>query len=511
MDPAPTPRDPPEPPDGGPFRAAFECAAVGMGIVDLADARWIHVNEALCRALGYTREELRATPWPQITHPEDVEADLTPFRRMAAGELESYTVEKRFIHKQGHEVWARLTLSLVRDARGRPDFEVAIVEDITERKRVEEALRDSEERLRLAVGAADLGIWDLDLVRDVAVRSPRHDQIFGYSKLQPEWGLEIAMRHVLPEDRPAVLEAHARARESGELLHESRVRWPDGSIHWISAHGRLYFDRERRPVRIAGVVADVTERKHAEEALQQLNAQLEQRVAERTTELRARAAQLAKLVSELTIAEQRERERLARILHDHMQQLLAAANMGLAVLEGRLRGDDRQQLDRIASLIGEAIEASRSLAVELAPPILQIGGLPSGLQWLAGWFEQKHGLQVEASVDPQATALSQEVRLLLFDAVRELLFNVVKHAGVQRATVDLALADPEHLRVAVADRGRGFVPAQIAGASGIGLPTIRQRIELLGGRFEVESSPGAGARFTLLAPRRGAAASVGRG
>jgi PAS domain S-box-containing protein len=132
------------------FRATFQQAGVGMGRVSFRTARWLEVNEALCRMLGYTRDELLATPWPRITHPDDLELDLIPFRRMAAGELESYSVEKRFLHRDGHPVWARLTLSTVRDAAGRPDYEVAIVEDITERH----AAHAERERLLVAERAA---------------------------------------------------------------------------------------------------------------------------------------------------------------------------------------------------------------------------------------------------------------------------------------------------------------------------------------------------------------------
>lgn len=119
------------------FRSFFEHAAVGMGRVSFTDACWIDVNGAFCRMLGYSPDAMKATPWPQITHPEDLDLDLIPFRRMAAGELETYSVEKRFIHKNGHHVWARLALSLVRNAEGRPDYEIAVIEDITDRKRSE--------------------------------------------------------------------------------------------------------------------------------------------------------------------------------------------------------------------------------------------------------------------------------------------------------------------------------------------------------------------------------------
>jgi PAS domain S-box-containing protein len=133
------------------YRAVFERAAIGMGRVRFDDARWIEVNDAFCNMLGYSPEEMRATPWPQITHPDDVDLDLIQFRRMAAGKLDSYSVEKRFIHKGGHHVWARLTLSLVRDANGRPDYEIAIIENITQRKEAEESLRQLTEELERRV------------------------------------------------------------------------------------------------------------------------------------------------------------------------------------------------------------------------------------------------------------------------------------------------------------------------------------------------------------------------
>jgi PAS domain S-box-containing protein len=139
--------------------------------------------------------------------------------------------------------------------------------DETQRRRAEDGLRESEERLRLAAEGVDMGIWDLDLRNNIATRTLRHDQIFGYQEAQPLWTLEIALQHVLPEDRAAISEAFALAQKTGHLTHESRVRWPDGSIHWISVRGRMHFDVQGRPVRVAGVVFDSTDRKMAEEAL----------------------------------------------------------------------------------------------------------------------------------------------------------------------------------------------------------------------------------------------------
>jgi PAS domain S-box-containing protein len=131
------------------------------------------------------------------------------------------------------------------------------------------ALRENEERLRLAVEAANLGTWDLDIVNDIATRSLRHDQIWGYDEPQEEWGLEIAMRHVVEADRQMIMEAYESGIKSGLLFHENRVVWPDGSIHWIRAYGRFYYDTEHHPVRVMGIVEDITDRKAAEEAMRE--------------------------------------------------------------------------------------------------------------------------------------------------------------------------------------------------------------------------------------------------
>jgi PAS domain S-box-containing protein len=126
------------------FRTVFERALVGMARVSFDSETFVEANDALCTMLGRTREELTTMPWPAFTHPADLHLDLVPFQRMAAGELDAYTVEKRFVHRDGHHVWARLSLSLVRDAEGRPEYEIAVIEDVTERRRQQQALIDAD-------------------------------------------------------------------------------------------------------------------------------------------------------------------------------------------------------------------------------------------------------------------------------------------------------------------------------------------------------------------------------
>src|SRR5262249_9575505 len=176
-----------------------------------------------------------------------------------------YQREKRYLRKDGTIVDVMLSASLLRDRAGAPLYFISQIEDIRERKRAERSLKESEQRLSLALDSARIGMWDLDLTTDNAVRSVRHDQIFGYSSPVATWGVATFMTHVVPEDRAILERALERARTSGDLDVECRIVWPDQSTHWISGKGRVYLDPTDHPVRMMGTVADITEIKVAEQ------------------------------------------------------------------------------------------------------------------------------------------------------------------------------------------------------------------------------------------------------
>lgn len=249
------------------------------------------------------------------------------------------------------------------------------------------------------------------------------------------------------------------------------------------------------------------ERKHAEQQLRMLNESLEQRVAERTAVATRRAVQLRALAAELTLTEQRERRRLATILHDGLQQLLYAARLNVGTLQARVTDEDLGEIvERLDALLGQALTESRTLTVELSPPVLYVEGLQGALEWLARHMHERCGLAVEVEADPQVEPESEDVRILLFESVRELLFNVVKHAGIRLARVAMTRSSGDRLRLEVTDRGAGFDLEQVAArettAAGFGLFSIRERLELLGGRLDVRSTPGEGTRVTIEVPCR---------
>jgi CheY-like chemotaxis protein len=191
------------------------------------------------------------------------------------------------------------------------------------------------------------------------------------------------------------------------------------------------------------------------------------------------------------------------VLHDQLQQLLVAAKFGASSLQKRVGEDVRTEFEDILDLLGQSIDASRSLTVELSPPILREGGLAAGLMWLARWMQEKHGIAVEVTAQEPLTSLSEDLRFMCFQAVRELLLNIAKHAGVTRAQVVMTHELGRSLRIVVSDKGKGFDPGnQAVGVTlgGFGLFSIRERFALLDGSLEVESAPDQGTRAILTMP-----------
>lgn len=234
--------------------------------------------------------------------------------------------------------------------------------------------------------------------------------------------------------------------------------------------------------------------------------ELETRVRLRTTELRTRVEQLARMASELTMTEQRERKRMAHVLHDQLQQILVAAKMRIESLESAGLEHRKSETQQVIVLLDEALANSRSLAVELSPPILA-EGLGRALEWLCGiWIREKYNLQVKMALDQAIDTRQEDMRNLVFLTVKELLFNVVKHASVKEASVELVVHDPGTLRVTVRDRGLGFDVARLGGnvrsGSGFGLTSLHERLEILGGSLEIHSGSNRGVEAIILAPMK---------
>jgi len=262
----------------------------------------------------------------------------------------------------------------------------------------------------------------------------------------------------------------------------------------------------------AVLLGEIIKRKRAEEALADLTKNLEERITERTKKLVDSQEQLRALATELNLAEQQERKRLAAELHDHLQQLLVLAKLKIG--QGKRYAqpipaliDLMKQLDEALS---DALRYTRTLVAELSPPVLRDYGLPAALKWL-GDYMQKHAMTVTVTVpEPNELTLPEDQAVLLFQSVRELLINSSKYAGTGKATVTLEQRE-DQLRIQVRDEGVGFNLAAATSAgevptgglsSRFGLFSIRERMMALGGSFDIQSAPGKGATATLTLPLR---------
>lgn len=408
----------------------------------------------------------------------------------------------RVLRPDGTQVWMQSRGRAERDPDGSVRLLTGLELDITQHRRSEEefqARRDEEREreLRLLLETAKQGIVSVDASGTIVTANRAMEKMFGWA---PGELIGQALDRLVPT---ALRETHARHRAEYFKAPYPRLMGSDRDLIGERKDGTTFpIEVSLNHVATPGgehayaFVTDITERRRADAALQERTAQLEQRTA-----------QLSQLASDLTLAEHHAREQLSKTLHDGLQQLLVVAAMNLDQQAKRdaHRGVASPELLVLAKThLNEAINAARSLSFELSPPVLEGSGLPGALRWLADWARNKYGLEVVVSADPKANSDRKDVRTLLFESVRELLFNAVKHAQVDRATVELTRDRDGLLCITVSDRGVGFDAAKlldrVTGRFGWGLFSIRERLTLLGGRFEVDSKPGDGARFRLIAP-----------
>ncbi|MGA0610804.1 ATP-binding protein [Caldimonas sp. KR1-144] len=294
---------------------------------------------------------------------------------------------------------------------------------------------------------------------------------------------------VVPAEAAALSQLPADLAAGRPVRCEWRLQRGDGSAVSVDAVAKLLSDG-----RCMALLRDATERRRREQAAQAAAEELERRVDQRTEELR-------RLVAELEAAESRERRQIARDLHDDLGQLIAAARIRLGVLCQDERADVRSAALDIAGLVEQADLSTRSLAAQLAPAVLYELGLLPALEWLAEEIAQRFGMRVELCDDGAAKPISQEVRTVVYRAVRELLINAAKHARVDRVQVSLERHDG-WLSVHVSDGGVGFdssAPRSAAG-KGVGLVSVRERLSYVGGSFDIRSIPGDGTAASLRVP-----------
>ncbi|MCU0624356.1 MAG: PAS domain-containing protein [Gemmatimonadaceae bacterium] len=379
--------------------------------------------------------------------------------------------------------------------------------DVSHVRAIEAAHRLAEQRLSLALAAASVGIFVWDLATGRLTWNDHHFAILGHAPGTVEPSYEAWRARVLPEDLPATETAIRRALEHDtdyRMTYRIR-RADDGAVRWVEGRARLVHRADGTPLEMHGSLVDVTERRAAEEELRRSNESLEARVRERTAIAEERAEQLRQLALALTATEAQERRRIAQLLHDSVQQMISAAKMRVGMMRLQaVQPDVRTGATEVEQMLDKVLTAARTLAIELHPPVLQEVGLGAALRWLADEFATRHRLSVRLTLPAVEPPLSDQTRIVLFDAARELLFNVVKHAGTADASADVATdAERGVVRLRVVDAGAGCEPADAAARSTFGLAHLEHRIGLLRGSLVVDSALGAGTRVLVSLPLDG--------
>jgi PAS domain S-box-containing protein len=474
-------------------------------------------NDRWAEMLGYSLGEIEpnVSSWERLLHPDDRLRNQPALDAALRGDTASWSWEQRLLHKDGHWVWVLGSGAVVaRSPDGSALRAAGTHLDITDRKLAEEQRLVQEKRLDLAAEFGGLGLWDLDLTTNLAWRTLQHDRLFGYDEMQPSWGAEDALRHVVPEDRPIFQHALEEALTTGDFHYELRIDPKNHPRRWIQADGRVSRDDAGRPVRMAGIVLDITKRKLAEEAMGSLQAQLA---------LTSRLAALGTLV--------------AGVAHEINNPLAAAlsdqelARGAVGELRERLRGGgplDREaevhHLDEVVEELDEAQDAGRRIArivkdlrtfgrpnqTRTRTPLGDIVDL--ALRWVPVTAAHTATVTVENEGAPDVMASPGQIEQVVANLVTNAV-NATQEGMRGAIVVRIGPGKPGMARLDVIDHGKGIDPAVMARifepffttrdvgkGMGLGLSICHAIVTNHGGTLTATSEAGKGSTFRVELP-----------
>jgi len=587
------------------YRTTFELAAVGVAHVH-PTGRWLRVNRKLCEIVGYSESELLQMSFQEVTHPEDLPADLAETEKVVNGELQTFSMEKRYIRKDKSHVWVKLTVSGARDDQGRLKHFITVVEDIgerrtaeeaqahlaaivassddaiiskdltgvitswnagatrifgysieetigrsitllippelqreeatilerlrrgeriehfetvrvtksgkrlnvaltispvrdskgrvigaskiardiTERRRIENALRESQAQLTLALESSRTAIFDWDVGESRGQWNEQMAALYDFQPDGPYITAEEWRRRFHPDDTDRLAQEFNHViRELDKFQFEFRTVRPNGNIRWMLSHGRVVRDLSGKAIRLIGTHTDVTDRKQAEDI-----------------------AKVREFTGKLMQAQDAERRRIARELHDSAGQLVSALQMSL----DPIKNDAAKLHPTLAKGLGDSLDLVQQLSQELRtvshllhPPLLDELGLPSALRWYVEGFAERSKIDVQLELADDLGRLPVDMETALFRIVQESLTNIHRHSGSKSAFIRVTRSESE-LSLEVSDFGRGIPIARNNGLppefrSGVGIQGMQERVRQLNGKFEIRSH-GTGTVVTVRLP-----------
>jgi PAS domain S-box-containing protein len=461
------------------------------------DGNITEFNEIYQKMLGYAPEELEKLTYKDLTPPKwhAMEADIIEKQILRRGYSDVY--EKEYKRKDGSIFPVELRTMIIQNGPGNPTGMWALVRDISDRKLIENTLHTSEERYRTLAEAAHDMIFIID-----------SQDCIQYVNTFAANSFHLSPRDLIGKSRSDIFHTGLGERQKANLDHvfqtgdalyaEELSEFPGRSI-WLSTWLVPFKDATGNLTAVLGVSRDITEKKKAEETLLRFREQLEEQVTERTAELVASQTHLRNHANQVVRAQEDERRRISRELHDEAGQALISLKYNLDSMASEIPGNFKevhQKLDDSVKIIDQTMGMIRTLSHSLRPPVMDVGGLNLSLRELCWDFSQRTGLQIDYQGN-DILGLPDEIAISLYRFAQEATVNILKHSKATRVDIRLQYKKG-NVMLAVRDNGNGMNPANPS--DGIGLLGIGERIDLLGGSLHINSKPGWGVRLTASVP-----------
>lgn len=457
------------------FRTVADTAPVLIWMSG-TDKLCTYFNKSWLEFTGRSMKQELGNGWADRVHPDDLQNCLSTYAQ-SFDQREKFRIEYRLRRSDGEYRWM-FDLGVPRFLEG--DVFVGYIGsaiDVTELKHMEQIVRESEERLRLAAQAGRMFAYSWDAATDVIERSGESAEILGIDTSQPATGASVAAM-VHPEDQEKVEIALANLKVDKPFLQVTyRIIRPDGIVIWVQRNSRAYFNDRGELERIVGMVVDVTESKLAEEALSTVS-------------------------KRLILAQEQERTRIARELHDNINQRLAILQVEIDQVQENppaTQADLREQLELLRTRLSDTSNEIQALSHRLHSSKLEYLGLVAACRSFCNEAAENQKVPIEFKADDVPDIVPQEVSLALFRVLQESLQNAIKHSHAERFEVHLRGTSSE-VQLAVRDNGIGFDVEAMMSNRGLGLVSMRERISLVGGTIFIRSEQMHGTEVEVHVP-----------